>query len=82
VGAGTVIVVGDTIDGRSAKWSMSAQELMDYGTTVIGTDEACAFFMWRYDRNDIVYFGRPDIAAAVVDLANLAADRTATSCVA
>ncbi len=80
-----VIDGGDGSSGvsgvRSGKWSMSAQELMDYGTTLIGTDEACAFFMWRYDWNGYVYFARPEIAAAVADLAKLAADRTTTSCV-
>ena len=80
-----VIVGGDGSSGIpgyvSGKWSMSPQELLDYGTALIGTPEACAFFMWRYDWNDIVYFGRPVIAAAVAELAKLAADRTTASCV-
>ncbi len=79
-----VIDGGDGSSGvpgvRSGKWSMSAQELRDYAGTLVGSDGACAFLMWRYDWNDYVYFERPDIHAAISELAALAASRDAPRC--
>jgi hypothetical protein len=80
-----VIDGGDGSSGvpgvRSGKWSMSAQELREYVTALIGTNAACGFFMWRYDWNDYVYFERPEINEAVTELAHMAADRTPAACV-
>lgn len=79
-----VIDGGDGSSGvpgvRSGKWSMSAQELRDYAGTLIGSDGACTFLMWRYDWNGYVYFDRPDIHEAVTELAALAASRNSPRC--
>ena len=64
----------------SEKWSMSAEELRDYAGTLIGSDGACVFLMWRYDWDGYVYFERPDIHEAVTELGALAASRDAPSC--
>jgi hypothetical protein len=69
----------------AGKWAMSADELRSYGTQLVRLTRACAFELWRYETpgsafEDFYYFRRPDITAATVELAALAARRPARSC--
>lgn len=69
----------------AGKWAMSPDELRSNGAALLRTTKACAFELWRYETPgsefaDIHYFRRPDIAAAMTELAALAARRPARSC--
>ena len=69
----------------AGKWAMSADELRSYGADLLRLTRACAFELWRYETpgsafEDFYYFRRPDITAAMVELAALAAQRPARSC--
>lgn len=65
---------------KSKYWAMSASEVLDYGSVLVKEPSACAFFMWKYDREDTSYFAQPDIQAAIEELGRLAADRPTASC--
>lgn len=79
-------------DGSSAiaspspgKWAMSPDELRRYGSTLLSQTQPCAFEMWRFETpksafENFIYFRRPEIAAAMADLAALAARTPARSC--
>lgn len=69
----------------AGKWAMSPDELRSNGSTLLRMTRACAFELWRYETpgsefEDVHYFRRPDIAAAMAELAALAAQRPARSC--
>lgn len=69
----------------AGKWAMSPDELRRYGSTMLSETSACAFELWRYETpgsefEDFGYFDRPDINAALVELAALAARQPARSC--
>lgn len=69
----------------AGKWAMSADELRLYGSTMLSQTTACEFEMWRYetpgsDYEDLGYFRRADITAALVELAAVAARHPARSC--
>jgi hypothetical protein len=60
------------------KWAMSPDELRRYGSAMLAGTKPCAFEMWRYESPDsefkaFQYFRRPEISAAMDDLAALAA---------
>jgi hypothetical protein len=68
------------------KWAMSPDELRQYGSTMLSQTKPCAFEMWRYETpksefENFMYFRRPEIAAAMAELAALAARSPARSCV-
>jgi hypothetical protein len=68
------------------KWAMSPEELRRYGTAMLEKTKACAFEMWRYETpgsefEGFEYFRRPEIGAAMADLAALAARTPARPCV-
>ncbi len=68
------------------KWAMSPDELRRYGSAMLSRTKPCAFEMWRYESpgsefKDFTYFRRPEIAAAMLDLAALAARTPARPCV-
>jgi hypothetical protein len=68
------------------KWAMSADELRRYGSAMLSQTKPCAFEMWRYESpnsefKNFNYFRRPEIQAAIVDLAALAARTPARPCV-
>jgi hypothetical protein len=70
---------------RPGRWAMSPDELRRYGSTLLERTKACAFEMWRYETpgstfEDFEYFRRPEISAAVAELAAIAAARPARSC--
>ena len=70
---------------RSGRWAMSADELRRYGSTLLLETTACAFEMWRYETpgsafEDFEYFRRPEINAAVVELAAIASRRPSLPC--
>jgi len=67
------------------KWAMSPAELRLYGSTLLSQTKPCGFEMWRYETprsefEDFQYFRRPDVGAAMVELAALAARRPALPC--
>lgn len=67
------------------RWAMSPDELRRYGSTLLRGTAACAFEMWRYETpgsafEDYRYFRRPEITAAVVELAAIASRRPARPC--
>jgi hypothetical protein len=69
----------------AGKWAMSPEELRSYGSAMLRGARPCAFELWRYETpgsefEDFHYFRRPDITAAMVELAALAAQRPARSC--
>jgi hypothetical protein len=53
-------------EGKNA---MSADEIREWGGKLMAQPDLCAFLLWEYDDS---YFDRPDIKAAVEDLANKA----------
>jgi hypothetical protein len=75
---------GDGSSGRrgtkSKYWSMTPAEISRYGSVLVKVPTACAFLMWKYDREDTSYFTQPDIQAALEGLGRLAADRPTASC--
>jgi hypothetical protein len=70
---------------RSGRWAMSPDELRRYGSTLLLETTACAFEMWRYETpgsvfEDFLYFRRPEISEAVVELAAIASRRPSRAC--
>lgn len=63
-------------------WTMSVQELMDYGPKLINEAYGCALLMWHYRHGDTGYFDRPEIDQAMTNLVQVAAGRATYSCVA
>jgi hypothetical protein len=61
----------------SGKWAMSASEIRNYGSALLGRREACAFFNWTWDDD---YYGRSDIKKAMADVSRLARNHAKTSC--
>ena len=61
----------------SGKYAMSASQLRNWGSTILGVNHVCGLVLARYDD---AYFGRSDIRDAVRDLAVKASTRTARSC--
>lgn len=76
-----VINGGDGSSGirgsRRGQWSMSAREIRDYGSAMLGQSYACAFFSWQHDTD---YFGRSDIRSAMADVSARARTHAKTSC--
>jgi hypothetical protein len=66
--------VHGTISGR---YSMTADEIRNYGSALLDQSYDCGFIMWNYDGQ---FFGRPDIAAAMSDISAKARNHPRTSC--
>jgi hypothetical protein len=67
------------------KWAMSGEEVVEYGGALLELTRPCAFGMWRYETagsqyEDYVYFRRPEIIAAMNQLALLAAQQPSSDC--
>jgi hypothetical protein len=62
---------------RSGKWSMSASEIRNYGSAMLGQSLACGFFNWTHDPE---YYGRSDIRSAMADVSAKARSHVKTSC--
>lgn len=70
---------------RPDRWAMSARELVEYGSALLRNTRGCGLMIWRYETEgsefeDVVYFRRADVAAAMEDLAAVAADVPAYPC--
>jgi len=65
------------IPGRNGKWSMSPDEIRDWGSKFLARPGMCAFFLYEYDS---AYFSRPEIKAAMEDLAVKAKSYSQRSC--
>jgi hypothetical protein len=59
------------------KWAMSASEIRNYGSAMLGQSHACAFFNWTHDTG---YYGRSDIRSAMADVSAKARSHVKTSC--
>lgn len=64
---------GNSTDG----WSMSGAEILQYGQALLGSPYSCAFLMWD-NRASVITL--PDVAAALQQLAGVAAAHAATPC--
>jgi hypothetical protein len=62
-------------------WAMSPRELRTYAAELLEHSKACSFEMWRYF-STTSYFTEPGIAAAMDDVAAIAAGSRTTSCAA
>jgi hypothetical protein len=71
--ANTAAIRGTT----SGKWAMSATELQKYGSAILGTSYACAYFTWMHNTD---YYGRSAIKSAMADLSAKARSHAKTSC--
>ena len=66
------------IPGRGPnKFGMSADEIREYGGKLLAQSDLCAFLFWEWDDK---YFERPEIKAAVQDLADKARSFPTRSC--
>lgn len=66
------------IRGRTpGKYAMSASELRNYGSVLIGKSYMCGYYSWTFDSN---YYGRTDIKSAMADLSSKAKKHARTSC--
>jgi hypothetical protein len=66
------------IPGRKqGLYAMSASELRSWGGALLREPYICGFFMWKYDS---VYFSRPDIKAALLDLNHQAENHPKQAC--
>lgn len=63
--------------GHGDEWSMTGDEILRNGRILLGEPYACAFISWD-GRPNVV--GRPDVAAALRELAMAARAKTAVSC--
>jgi hypothetical protein len=58
-------------------YNMSPAEISAYGRVLAAHPYACSFQIWKYDP---AYVGRPDIAAALADVARVAGSQAHSSC--
>jgi len=63
--------------GEPKEWSMTGKEITEYGHALLAQPYDCAFISWNY-RPAVV--DRPDVAAALQDLADAARKHPATPC--
>ncbi|HEX2635826.1 MAG TPA: hypothetical protein VHL81_01770 [Gemmatimonadales bacterium] len=63
--------------GKPKEWSMTGKEILEYGHALLGVPSACAFISWD-SRPDVI--NRPDVSAALRDLAAAAQAHPETSC--
>jgi hypothetical protein len=61
----------------SGKWAMSASELRNYGSALLGQSYACGFFNAHHET---WYYGRSDIKSAMAVLSDKARSHAKTSC--
>jgi hypothetical protein len=62
---------------RRGKNAMSADEIRSWGGKLLDQSNLCAFLLWEYDE---AYLARPDIKAAIDDLAAKARSYPTTDC--
>ena len=62
---------------RQGKNAMSAEELRSWGSRLLAQPNLCAFLLWEYDE---AYLARPDIKAAIDDLAAIARSYPTDNC--
>jgi hypothetical protein len=58
-------------------WSMSANEIRNYGYTMLSQGLACAFFNWQHDTG---YYNLASIRSAMADVSSRAKQHAKTSC--
>jgi len=57
---------------NTSRWTMSADEIVNYASEMLATEFGCAFVVFRYDRFEETHFERPEIAQAMADARELA----------
>jgi len=62
------------------KWTMSANEIVNYTTAMLEEEASCMFLVFRYDRYDETHFLRPEIAQAMSTVKTIAEQYEPTSC--
>ncbi len=72
-GNGSSRIRGD----RGSEWSMSANEIREYGNAMLSEDLACAFFSWQHQTT---YYNRSDIKKAMAEVSAKAKAHRKTSC--
>lgn len=66
---------------NTARWLMSYNEVMNYGTYLLDQQASCAFITFRWDRNEETYFAEgTDLRRAHDDLQAVAANRQPATC--
>ena len=68
------------IKGYKDRWTMSAEELVEYGTKLINDPYGCAVVMWHLNFEPTNYFTLPDISAAMDHLGEVARAREPKPC--
>jgi hypothetical protein len=63
--------------GHAKEWNMTGKEILQYGHTLLDAPYACAFISWD-SRPDVI--NRPEVAAALRELASAARNHPETSC--
>lgn len=66
--------------GYDDMYVMSPEEVIEYGTKLISEPYGCAMIMWHLNFDDIPYFTRPEIEAAMEQLGQVARARDPIPC--
>jgi hypothetical protein len=74
-----LILSMNVLDGNSRD-PLTAAQVRRYGQVLAQEPTACLLTMWKYDKDDPGYFKRPEIIAAMEEVARVAAARPPVSC--
>jgi len=75
-----VLLSINVLAGGDRNEPLTAEQLRAAGLALAPAPDACALFMWKYDKDDPSYFARADVRAAVDTIARVAAARTPAPC--
>jgi hypothetical protein len=77
-GLGLIVGLNWLSGGRSrGTYPMSASQIKTFGSILVSTSSACAFYGWKYSSS---YFGRSDIKSAMAAVASKAKGRSRQPC--
>jgi hypothetical protein len=73
------------VSPEGGRWAMSDREVVEYGAALLNLTRPCGFGMWRYETEgseyeDYLYFRRPDIGEAMMQLVALAEELPMLPC--
>jgi hypothetical protein len=71
---------GGTRGSQEGTWAMSASQIRAWGSILAAEPYACAFSIWKYDKNNPAYLERPDVQAAMAEVSQIATNRPRASC--
>ena len=76
---GLGLIVGlNLLNGGANQENLTASQIKNFGSVLLGSSLACSFISWRYDA---AYYARSDIKSALELLSSKAKRHAATSCV-